>query len=127
MDDYGYLCDEKRDKLSVAEAFADQGGLLKEMVEKAPEEMIWSDDVNVIKLKANHNIVAKEKVLLRTFKDKLLVNDVAVTKDRITSIDIVQRNRLIIHVKNSDFSYAITAGKTFNAVKYRIWYEISFA
>ncbi len=127
MDDYGYLCDKKGDKLSVAEAFADQSGLLKEMAEKAPEECIWSDDVNVIRLKANHNVVAKEKVLLRTFKDKLLINDVAVTKDRITSIDIVQRNRLIIHVKNSDFRYEITAGKTFNAVKYRIWYEISFA
>ena len=127
MDEYGYLVHVTGKKLSVTEAFDDQKKLLEEAVNSCAQERIWSDSVNVVKLAENHSIIAKEKASLKAFKDSLMIGDEPVPKRQIASIDIVQRNRLIIHVKNSTFRYEITADKRFNAVKYRIWYEISFA
>ncbi len=126
LDDYGYLLGDDGTKLTITDAFAHQKELCKEIMEADPDEAIWSDQVHMMKLTSHHSTVGGEDTTIVAYGDKLLIKDSSYSRNEIASIDIVQRNRLIIHVKGSDVRYEFTGGDTYNAVKYRIWYEISF-
>ena len=125
MDEYGYLCDEDNKKYTITELFDDQKMYLTKIKDNTLDRSIWSDNVQLIKLKRDHSIVSEEAVKLSVFKDHLMINNEKLPIDHIVSIDIVQRNRLIIHINNSDVRYEFTGENAFNAVKYRIWFQIS--
>ena len=125
MDEYGYLCDEYNKKHTITELFDDQKMYLTKIKDNTLDRSIWSDNVQLIKLKRDHSIVSKESVIISAFKDHLMINNEKLPIDHIVSIDIVQRNRLIIHINNSDVRYEFTGENAFNAVKYRIWFQIS--
>ncbi len=127
MDDYGYLNGEGGVKLTITDAFDEQKALCRKLLESAPDEAVWSDDVHMMQLTSDHSVAREEDTRIAAYRDKLVINEKPVLRDDISSIDIVQRNRLIIHVKGSDVRYEFTGGDTYNAVKYRIWFEISFA
>lgn len=126
-DDQGYLKDNGGIKHKITDLFADQKDYLNEMTQTTGTDCIWSDEVRMQKLSVDHSIVADEAAVLQVYRDRIEVNGNPLKRDDLASIDIVQRNRLIIHVIGSDVRYEFTGEETFNAVKYRIWFEISFA
>ena len=125
MDEYGYLSDENDKKHTITELFEDQKKYLLMTYESSSMEPLWSDSVQLKRLTTDHRVVEENPVHLLAYKDHIMINSEKLYRDQIVSIDVVQRNRLIIHVNNSDVRYEFTGKKTFNAVKYRIWFEIS--
>ena len=125
MDEYGYIIDEKGKKKSITELYSDQKRYLSEAVEGSGDSILWSDNVKLCRLMADHNIAGEEQTKLTVFNDHMMIGLQRIDLEQISSIDIVRRNRLIIHVKNSDVRYEFTSDMTFNAVKYLLWYELS--
>ncbi|MBO4844845.1 MAG: 1-acyl-sn-glycerol-3-phosphate acyltransferase [Lachnospiraceae bacterium] len=125
MDEYGYLSDDDNVKHTITELFDDQKKYLAQIKENSSNEPLWTDQVQLSKLTFDHRIVEEKPATLFAFKDHIMINSEKLCHDQIVSIDIVQRNRLIIHVSNSDVRYEFTGKETFNAVKYRIWFGIS--
>ena len=125
MDEYGYIIDEKGKKKSITELYSDQKRYLSQAVEGSGDSILWSDNVKLCRLMADHNIAGEEQTKLTVFNDHMMIGLQRIDHEQISSIDIVRRNRLIIHVKNSDVRYEFTSDMTFNAVKYLLWYELS--
>lgn len=123
MDEYGYLIDEKGKKQSITELYSDQKKYLKEKKDGAGDSFLWYDNVSLCRLMSDHRIAGKEQTKLTVFDDHMTIGSQRIDHEQISSVDIVRRNRLIIHVKNSDVRYEFTSDKTFNAVKYLLWYE----
>ena len=123
MDEMGYLFDENKKRHSVTELYASQRECFKDRVGIKGNEELWEDRVESFRLSTDHRIVSKEKAILSAYRDRITVNSETIPFDHVLSIDIVQRNRLIIHVKDSDVRYEFTGSVTFNAVKYRILFE----
>lgn len=123
MDEYGYLSDEGLIKHSITELFSQQKSYLDEMKAGSNDSILWSDDVKLSRLKAGNKYAYEEKIKIAVTNESLMIGSQEVEHGQISSVDIVQRNRLIIHVKKSDVRYEFTGEKTFNAVKYQIWYD----
>ena len=127
MDEFGILSDESGTGRTIPELFTSQKELLKNMAESAGDSCLFKDNVTICRLTDDHRIVTKQKGLLSACNSLITINSDDIPKENITAVDIVQRNRLIIHVKNSDLRYEITGSRTFNAVKYRILFETVFS
>ena len=127
LDEYGYLFENENKKLSITGAVEDQKKYLNEIVAGSGDKSIWSDNVYASKLTNEETIEKNIETTITAFKDAITIGSDRFTRESITSIDIVQRNRLIIHVKGCDHRYEFTGDITFNAFKYRLWHGISFA
>ena len=123
MDEYGYLWDNKKDRHSITALVDEQKKLLKKRLTAQDDDMLWKDRVHMNILGMNHVVQTEADCDLTGFNDYLMVGEERLPIDRIDSVDIVQRNRLLIHVKDQAAHYEFTGDKIFNAVKYRIWYE----
>ncbi len=123
MDEYGYLFDEKGKKHSITELYSDQKKYLAEAAEGSGDSILWTDNVRLCRLMADHKIAGEEQTRLTVYNDHMMIGSQRIDHEQISSIDIVQRNRLIIHVKNGDVRYEFTSDITFNAVKYLQWHE----
>jgi hypothetical protein len=123
MDEYGYLTDEKDHRFTVTDLFDEQKKLLEALSGGSKEEVIWSDNVRMMKLSTGHEVLEDRQETILAYPDRLKVGDSSFTKDDITSVDIVQRNRLLLHIKGESGHLEFIADKTFNAVKYQLWHE----
>ncbi|RKM55965.1 1-acyl-sn-glycerol-3-phosphate acyltransferase [Butyrivibrio sp. CB08] len=123
MDEYGYLTGDKGDKHSITELFDEQKKLLEARLEGPKEDMLWSDNVKMMKLSTGHEVLKEEDCTLLAYPDCLKAGDSSFPKESITSIDIVQRNRLTLHIKGESGHLEFTGDDTFNAVKYQLWFE----
>lgn len=126
MDEYGFLWDNENEKQTITELYEKQKSCLDELTEKASDDqLLWSDDVTLSKLTFGHELISKGKTVLAVYKSHLLIGEDRIEVNCISSVDIVQRNRLIIHLVGSTDRYEIMGDDRFNAVKYRLWYERS--
>ena len=74
-------------------------------------------------LGADHKVLSWENITLTVLPDQIRIGEKVFDYGQIENIDIVQRNRLLIHVKKSVRHYEFIGEKTFNAVKYLLWHE----
>jgi 1-acyl-sn-glycerol-3-phosphate acyltransferase len=125
MDEYGYLTDSKGEKTTITDLFDEQKKLLEAKVTGSKEEILWSDNVWMMKLSTGHEVLEEKECTLLAYPQFLKIGDSSFAKEDITSIDIVQRNRLIIHIKGEAGHLEFVSDKTFNAVKYQLWHERS--
>lgn len=123
MDEYGYLTDKKDQRFTVTDLFDEQKKLLEALISGSKEEVLWSDNVRMMKLSTGHEVLEGSQETLLAYPDRLQVGDSSFDKEDITSVDIVQRNRLLLHIKGESGHLELVADKTFNAVKYQLWYE----
>ena len=123
MDEYGYLTDEKDQRFTVTDLFGEQKKLLEALSGGSKEKVIWSDNVRMMKLSPGHEVLDDRQETILAYPDRLKIGDSSFTKDDITSVDIVQRNRLLLHIKGESGHLEFIADKTFNAVKYQLWHE----
>lgn len=127
MDEYGYLTDSNHERVSITEKFDKQKELLQKKLLSENEGPMWQDEVTVTLLNPEHEISEKKKSTLYAYRDSILVGEERLDISHISSIDIVQRNRLSIHVQGWSQHYEILGSKTFNAVKYLLWFERSYS
>lgn len=127
LDEYGYLSDEKNEPFSITDACNRQKKLLEELLEDKEKEILWQDEVTVSKVTYDHKILDSKKSTLLACHDHLMIGEECLEKTAISSVDIVQRNRLSIHEKSRSEHYEITGADTFNAVKYLLWYQKSYS
>ncbi len=127
LDEYGYATDGSASAHTITEMFSSQRELLAQKAREIKDTFLFNDRVTVCKLTDDHRIVAKAKSSICAFNDHLTIDDDHIGADSIVSVTVVQRNRLIIHIKDSDYRYEITGSKAFNAVKYQIFYETVFS
>lgn len=125
-DEYGYLKADDGVSFTITEAFEEQKKLLAEIMQGALDKTLWGDDVAVTKLSRNHQIIEEKSCRLSATADHLMIGDTRIDRTDISSVDIVQRNRLGIHENGADYRYELRGSKNFNAVKYRVWFERSF-
>lgn len=123
MDEYGYLTDERDQRFTITDLFDEQKKLLEALSGGSKEEVIWSDNVRMMKLSAGHEVLSDRQETILAYPDRLKVGDISFAKEDITSVDIVQRNRLMFHIKGESGHLELVADKTFNAVKYQLWHE----
>lgn len=127
LDEYGFLRDGNSAPFSITDAFNQQKELLTELFKDEKKENLWKDEVTVSKLTFDHRILEEKKSTLLAFHDHLMIGEECLEKSVISSVDIVQRNRLSIHEKGKTEHYEITGENTFNAVKYLLWYQKSYS
>lgn len=125
MDEYGFLLDQKGEKHTLTKLFADQKEYLRELLDEAgmSQKPLWEDKVQMTELGADHKILSRNNITLTAFPQRVCIGETDIGYEQIESIDIVQRNRLLIHVKKSVWHYEFLGDKTFNAVKYLLWHE----
>ena len=121
MDEFGYLHGEDGLQYSVTEMFDEQKKLLEDSVAASKENCLWSDKVRMMKMSADHRAVKDEMVTLLVYRDRIMAGEESFSKEKISSIDIVQRNRLMIHIGGEAGHLEFVGEKNFNAVKYRLW------
>ncbi len=126
MDEYGYLKDEREDNLTVTRLFEEQKKYLGELLEGTDNDCMWDDDVKMMKLSPDHKVTEETGKKLVAYPDRIMIGDRELRHDMISSVDVVQSNRLIIHVKGEAGHLEFIGEKTFNAVKYLLWFERSF-
>ncbi len=120
MDEYGYLSEKDKEKLTITRAFDEQKKLLEERACVSKEELLWKDDVHLLKMSVSHNILEEKDISLLAYADKLQVGESSFPREDISSVDIVQRNRLMIHRKGESGHLELLGDETFNAVKYQL-------
>ncbi len=126
MDEYGYLKNEHEENLTVTQLFEEQKKYLRELLEGTDNDLLWDDDVRMMKLSPDHKVTQESRKKLTAYPDRIMIGDYELRRDMISSVDIVQSNRLIIHVKGEAGHLELLGEKTFNAVKYQLWFERSF-
>ena len=125
LDEYGYLTGREGRSFSVTEAFEEQKRLLADMLQGSLKESLWQDDVTLIKLGSDHSVLEEKSCSLTAYTEYLMIGDRRLERSDISSVDIVQRNRLSIHESGADWHYEFTGSRTYNAVKYLAWFERS--
>lgn len=125
MDEYGFLVDQNGERHTVTKMFADQKEYLRELLNEARslQKPLWEDHVQMTQLGADHKVLSREKITLTVLPDQIRIGEKVFDYGQIENVDIVQRNRLLIHVKKSVQHYEFIGEKTFNAVKYLLWHE----
>lgn len=127
LDEFGYLWNENNESMSITEAFEEQKKSLCEALKENEETLLWQDEVELLKLNADHCVLEERKATLMAYPDHIMVGDRLIRHSEISSVDVVQRNRLSIHENKALEHYEFHGEETFNAVKYLIWFERSFA
>jgi 1-acyl-sn-glycerol-3-phosphate acyltransferase len=127
LDEYGYLSDEKNEPFSITDACNQQKELFKELLMDDENKALWQDEVAVSKVTYDHKTLDSKKSTLLACHDHLMLGEECLEKSVISSVDIVQRNRLSIHETGKTEHYEITGGNTFNAFKYLLWYQRSYS
>ena len=92
-----------------------------------PDSPLFSDPLTCRRIDSAHNILDSRDITLTAYAGHLTLDDEILPADRISDITIVQRNRLSIHPKNSKEHYELLGSGTFNALKYRLWKELTAA
>lgn len=125
MDEYGFLVDQNGEKHTITELFAQQKEFLRELLDHSEtmQKPLWEEPVQMMQLGADHKVLAQKNITLKVFPQRISVDEKEIDCEQIESIDVVQRNRLLIHVKKSTQHYEFLGDKTFNAVKYLLWHE----
>ena len=126
LDEYGYLQDKEGRAYSATEAFEEQKKLLADMLQGSSDEPLWKDEVTLTRLGTDHSVLEEKSCRLSAYTGYLMIGDEQLERTDISSVDIVQRNRLSIHESGVDWHYEFTGSMTFNAVKYLVWFERSF-
>ncbi len=127
LDEYGFLSDGKGEKLSITGAFEDQKKYLKDLIaSKEAGEMLWQDEISFAEVNKDHSVSNQLSCTLSAYPGYLSLGDTILDRELLGSIDVVQRNRLSIHVNGKSEHYELMGKETFNAVKYRLWSKISF-
>ena len=88
---------------------------------------LFSDTLTCRRIGTSHDILDCKEVSLTAYADRLCLGDEVLPASLISSVTIVQRNRLSIHPKNSKEHYELLGPDTFNALKYRLWKELTTA
>jgi 1-acyl-sn-glycerol-3-phosphate acyltransferase len=127
LDEFGYLKDKDGRQCTITEAFSQQKRLLADMLQRSPDEPLWQDEVTMLRLGMGHSELEEKRCRLTCYREQLMIGDEELGYSDIQSIDIVQRNRLSIHMAGESWHYEFTGSRTFNAVKYLCWFERSFA
>ncbi len=126
MDEYGYLKDEREGIYTVTQLFEEQKKYLRELLEGTDNDRLWDDAVKMLKLSPDHKATKESRKKIVAYPDRIVIGDYELSYDMVSSVDVVQSNRLIIHIKGEAGHIELIGEKTFNAVKYLLWFERSF-
>ena len=121
--EYGSLTDPEGKEFTITQLYNHQKKAIEQMSGATGNGLLFSDGLGCKKIDTAHTVLNESKVTLAAYTDHLQIGSESYTKDMISSIDIVQRNLLGIHIKGATEHYELSGPPEFNAVKYRLWHE----
>ena len=120
--EYGYLVDERGRRCSIAVLAAGQKrelGRLLRAEKKGSDTALFLNQLTEHIVDPEGKIVGRREVVLSASVDGLTAGDRTYRWDEVSDVSIVQRNLLILHIRDQKEHLEYLGSKRFNAMKYR--------
>ena len=120
--EYGYLTDERGRRCSIAVLAAGQKrelGRLLRVEKKGSDTALFLNKLTEHIVDPEGKIVGRREVVLSASADGLTAGDRTYRWDEVSDVSIVQRNLLILHIRDQKEHLEYLGSKRFNAMKYR--------
>lgn len=143
LDEYGYLVDQQGNKHKISTYTDEQKKLLEKMVQEQSAQMLFEDDVKMLRVSEDYKVSEQEDVHIAAYADRVVavvnktgsfkdgkwqlsseVEEITINRENIDALSIFSRNKITVYLKNDITGYEIFGGISFNALKYRDLYEI---
>lgn len=117
-DVYGYLNEKGGKRWTLTQLDALQRKKIDAMVDRDPQELLFSDQVTREVIAPDHSIVSTTQETLSAYADRLVLGEAVIPFTRLEGIAINQRNLLLLHTAGEELHDECSGPVSFNALKY---------
>lgn len=127
-DDYGYLTDNGGELRTITRLSSEQRDYLKELISVGDNRLLFTDELECKKVLSDGSESYIGRLKLEAYPDHFLyeINGKkgTVSAAKISKVYVFFRNTLNVVIEGNDFLYECTGDFSFNALKYRDYYEL---